>query len=69
MLNVNAIQSELKTTTAFLLNSKPTAPVNSRQPYTEKRISDPSAFLPGGRSYPIPSFFNYRSKPKEQDFL
>jgi hypothetical protein len=68
MLNVNATQNEIKNNTAFLLNSKPTAPVNSRQPQTEKRITDPSSFTPGGRSYPIPSFFNYRAKPKEQDY-
>ena len=68
MLNVNATQNEIKTTTTFLLNSKPTIPLSSRQPYSEKRISDPSSFTPGGRSYPIPSFFNYRVRPKEQDY-
>lgn len=69
MLNVTSAQTEIKATASFLLNSKPSAPANSRQPLAEKRVSDPSAFLPGGRSYPIPAFFHYRSRPKELDQL
>jgi hypothetical protein len=66
---VEATSNNLKANTAFLLASKPTAPANTKLPRMEKRVSDPSASMPGGRSYPIPSFFEYRAKPREYDFL
>ena len=53
----------------ILMNNKPGIPVNQKQPAFEKRIADPSSTLPNGKSYPIPSFFEYRVKPKEFDSL
>jgi hypothetical protein len=47
--------------------SHPTQPNSQKQPFTEKRISDPSSCVPKGQCYPIPSFFEYRVKPKEYD--
>jgi hypothetical protein len=69
MLNDKAAVNKSKTTAAFLLASKPTAPLSAKLPYSEKMVSDPSASIPHGRSYPIPSFFEYRAKPKENDFF
>ena len=63
------VTNQTKQTTVFLLNNKPTAPVNTKQPSTEKRIADPSSVTPKGRCYPIPAFFEYRAKPKEYDLL
>ena len=47
---------------------KPSIPV-SRQPIVERKTSDPSSTSPKGERYPIPSFFEYRIKPREYDPL
>ncbi|GAA4730978.1 hypothetical protein [Flavisolibacter ginsenosidimutans] len=52
---------------ASLSVSRPTQPGTQKQPVTEKRIADPSSCVPHGQCYPIPSFFEYRAKPKEFD--
>lgn len=49
--------------------NKPTVPTEQKQANMEHRISDPSSTLPKGNRYPIPSFFEYRAKPKEHDSL
>jgi hypothetical protein len=46
---------------------KPTLP-SGRQPIVERKYSDPSS-SPKGERYPIPSFFEYRFKPREHDPL
>ena len=48
---------------------KPTIPVVGRQPLVERKIADPSSAFPRGEHYPIPSFFEYRIKPREYDPL
>jgi hypothetical protein len=48
---------------------KPTAPLSGKQPFIERSTSDPSSASPKGRKYPIPSFFEYRIKPKDFDPL
>jgi hypothetical protein len=48
---------------------KPTAPVTGRQPFIERKTIDPSSSSPRGEHYPIPSFFEYRIKPREFDTL
>jgi hypothetical protein len=68
MSNAKTTENNLKKP-ILLLASKPTAPTNTKQPLSEKRVSDPSASTPRGKSYPIPSFFEYRAKPKEHDSL
>ncbi|MGV3530526.1 MAG: hypothetical protein ACO1OO_16610 [Flavisolibacter sp.] len=40
-----------------------------KQPVIEKRIADPSSTAPKGERYPIPSFFEYRIRPREFDML
>jgi len=52
-----------------LTGGKPTIPVLGRQPLVERKISDPSSSFPKGERYPIPSFFEYRVKPREFDPL
>ena len=54
---------------SHLINSKPTMPAISRQPVIERKISDPSSCAPKGERYPIPSFFEYRFKPRDIDTL
>jgi len=49
--------------------SKPTIPLIGRQSIVERKISDPSSSSPKGERYPIPSFFEYRIKPREFDPL
>jgi hypothetical protein len=44
---------------------KPTMP-SGRQPIVERKFSDPSS-SPKSERYPIPSFFEYRFKPREYD--
>jgi hypothetical protein len=56
------------TSTQVIVAGKPTVPV-TRQPLIERKISDPSSSFPRGEHYPIPSFFEYRIKPKEYDPL
>ena len=51
------------------VNSKPSIPAISRQPNIERKISDPSSTFPKGERYPIPSFFEYRIKPRDWDTL
>lgn len=48
---------------------RPSMPVTTRQPIVERKRSDPSSALPKGERYPIPSFFEYRIKPREHDPL
>ncbi len=48
---------------------KPTMPVHGRQPVIERRTADPSSTYPKGERYPIPSFFEYRIKPRDFDPL
>jgi hypothetical protein len=50
-------------------SGKPTMPMTGRQPVIERKISDPSSTYPKGERYPIPSFFEYRIKPREYDPL
>jgi hypothetical protein len=52
----------------FIKAGKPTIPFIGRQPIIERKISDPSSASPKER-YPIPSFFEYRVKPREYDPL
>jgi hypothetical protein len=52
----------------FILASRPCLP-NTRQPVSEKRVSDPSSSSPRGTSYPIPTFFDYRAKAKDFEAL
>jgi hypothetical protein len=49
-------------------SGKPSMPV-TRQPIVERKTSDPSSASPKGERYPIPSFFEYRIKPREYDPL
>jgi hypothetical protein len=53
----------------FLALAKPTLPTEQKQVVAEKRISDPSSCIAKEKCYPIPSFFEYRAKPKEYDSL
>ncbi len=54
----------------FMNNAgKPTMPVQGRQPVIERKTADPSSTFPKGERYPIPSFFEYRIKPREFDPL
>ena len=62
-LSTNAIAVQV------LNGGKPTAPVAGRQPLIERKITDPSSAFPRGEHYPIPSFFEYRIKPREYDPL
>lgn len=48
---------------------KPSIPLTTRQPIVERKTSDPSSASPKGERYPIPSFFEYRIKPREYDPL
>ena len=61
------------TTTATLPKmisaGKPSIPLTTRQPIVERKTSDPSSTSPKGERYPIPSFFEYRIKPREYDPL
>jgi hypothetical protein len=50
-------------------NGKPSIPLTARQPVVERKTSDPSSASPKGERYPIPSFFEYRIKPREYDPL
>lgn len=53
----------------LLATNKPAMPAEQKQTVMERRISDPSSGLPNDKRYPIPSFFEYRAKPKEFDSL
>jgi len=48
---------------------KPSMPSMARQPFVERKTSDPSSTSPKGERYPIPSFFEYRIKPRDHDPL
>jgi len=50
-------------------SGKPTIPLSGRQPLVERKLTDPSSASPKGEHYPIPSFFEYRIKPREYDPL
>ena len=53
-------------TANIFATSNPTQPAISRHAGAESCVFDPSSCLPKGQCYPIPSFFEYRAKPKEQ---
>ena len=55
--------------TKLISAGKPSIPLITRQPVVERKTSDPSSALPKGERYPIPSFFEYRIKPREHDPL
>jgi len=61
------------TTTAavpkVISTGRPSMPMTTRQPIVERKMSDPSSTSPKGERYPIPSFFEYRIKPREHDPL
>lgn len=69
MTNANPVQNNLKANAAFLLNSKPTIPVQTKVSLPKNRTTDPSATLPNGKSYPIPIFFEYRAKSAHQEIV
>ena len=46
---------------------KPTMPLG-RQPIVERKISDPSS-SPKCERYPVPSFFDYRSRPRDSEVI
>lgn len=48
---------------------KPSITLTGRQPVIERKTFDPSSSYPKGETYPIPSFFEYRIKPREYDPL
>lgn len=49
---------------------KPALPIiTTRQPVSERKKSDPSSASPKSERYPIPSFFEYRIKARENDPL
>lgn len=48
---------------------KPSMPLMVRQSFAERKTSDPSSTSPKGERYPIPSFFEYRIKPRDHDPL
>lgn len=68
MRNVKSRGGE-KPTEKVLLAGLPGSPVNSKNPSVEKRVVDPSSSDHAATRYPIPSFFEYRIKPKEFDSL
>lgn len=61
--------STATTSTQIISAGKPSMPVAGRQPIVERKTSDPSSSSPKGERYPIPSFFEYRIKPREYDPL
>ena len=70
MSNLSYLNKHQASQSSMLLaTTKPTMPVEQKQPSLEKRITDPSSCLPRENHYPIPSFFEYRAKPKEFDSL
>lgn len=58
-----------QTTATQLIPGKPTIPGFGKQPIVERKLSDPSSTAPKGERYPIPTFFEYRIKPREYDPL
>jgi hypothetical protein len=48
---------------------KPSITLTGRQPVVERKTFDPSSSSPKGERYPIPSFFEYRIKPRDYDPL
>jgi hypothetical protein len=63
------ISTTIPNATQVMHSGKPTVPLMSRQPIVERKISDPSSASPKGERYPIPSFFEYRIKPRDYDPL
>jgi hypothetical protein len=70
MLPMQRMNFSTATVTApkMISAGKPSIPL-TRQPIVERKISDPSSASPKGERYPIPSFFEYRIKPREYDPL
>lgn len=68
---MSGVQSSLlkKQSIDQLITGKPTAPSVWQNKKGRHTFTDPSATIPPGRTYPIPAFFEYRSKPKEQELL
>jgi hypothetical protein len=66
-------QMNFSTTIAPLVKvisaGKPSIPFATRQPIVERKNADPSSGSPKGERYPIPSFFEYRIKPRDFDPL
>jgi len=57
-------------TVSTMMNAgKPAMPLLARQPFVDRKTSDPSSTSPKGERYPIPSFFEYRIKPRDNDPL
>lgn len=54
---------------AFAAVNYPVQPLLRKHLASDRRVSDPSSGLPIGQCYPVPPFFDYRAKPKEQDLL
>jgi hypothetical protein len=71
MLPMQKINFSTTTVAAHQMISagKPSIPLTTRQPIAERKTSDPSSAFPKGERYPIPSFFEYRIKPREFDPL
>jgi hypothetical protein len=69
MSKLSYVNSKQANQSAFLGINKPSLPGEQKQFLSEKRITDPSSVMPSEKRYPIPSFFEYRAKPKEFDSL
>jgi hypothetical protein len=46
---------------------RPSLPSENRSVYFEKKVTDPSSCCPKGERYPIPSFFEDRIRPRENE--
>jgi hypothetical protein len=67
MLKMNLSTAIGAGSTQLVNSGKPTMPLSGRQPMVERKITDPSSASPRGERYPIPSFFEYRMKFREND--
>jgi hypothetical protein len=63
------LSTSISTSAQVIHSGKPTMPLMGGQSIVERKISDPSSSSPKGERYPIPSFFEYRIKPREHDPL
>lgn len=62
------MNATVNTITTFVQLGKPAQPFIGKQPLIERKTADPSSSAKGEK-YPIPSFYEYRVKPKEYDPL
>lgn len=69
MSSDNIPDGRVKSTAPSMHKSKVENTFNTKKPVAEKKNPDPSSATRSGKSYPIPSFFEYRAKPKEHDSL